>query len=219
MQLSHAVLHRPPVSRWRLTESVVDTLVYFLGKNRSRSAGPTSYPVSGMALSKDKGAPHSLLFVSIRTVMSLSPIPNILDDATDALDDEVNEVIYPFLAENPQIGNYSNVAYMFLFQATVEFSNATPLDPKLIALLGAAWKGRSYHDIQNLFSLISHSPDIPSIGIYLDSDKIIAHRSDGGPLEYYAKFCAVVQTSGSENHTCCMKRIFCHTFHGTIMIY
>lgn len=178
MQLSHAVLHRPPVSRWRLTESVVDTLVYFLGKKCSRSAGLTSYPaVSGMALSKDKGAPHSLLFVSIRTVMSLSPIPNILDDATDALDDEVNEVIYPFLAENPQIGNYSNVAYMFLFQATVEFSNATPLDPKyldfrparvlittqsrLIALLGAAWKGRSYHDIQNLFSLISHSPDIP----------------------------------------------------------
>lgn len=102
----------------------------------------------------------------------LSAIPNILDDATEALGDEV---IYPFLAENPQTGNYSNVAYMFLFQAIVELSNGTPVDPKyldfhaarvlittlqsrLIAMLGAVWKGRSYHDIQNLGPVFSANP-------------------------------------------------------------
>ncbi|KAI6033363.1 hypothetical protein EDC04DRAFT_2206457 [Pisolithus marmoratus] len=114
--------------------------------------------------------------------MSLSSVPNSLDDAThQVLDKRVNERIGPCISEKP-----GRVDYMFLLQAIVKFSNGT-LNPKycdfhvalaltksqsaLTTVLHAAWNSGTYRDIRNLghydsfppFSLLTHSPEILQI--------------------------------------------------------
>ncbi|KAI6124196.1 hypothetical protein EDD16DRAFT_1517629 [Pisolithus croceorrhizus] len=160
--------------------------------------------------------------------MSLSSVPNALDDATHAaLDKHINQVVRSVVDEERAFEDYGRMAYMFLLQTIVEFSNGT-LDPKylglrvageaimtlpeLVAMLDVAWKSRSYRDIRNLASRqtnmenMLHRALIASYdrkavdGFYeylKSSSKTFAPVSDGGPLKYYAKFCSVVQSSGT----------------------
>ncbi|KAI6120838.1 hypothetical protein EV401DRAFT_1388153 [Pisolithus croceorrhizus] len=166
--------------------------------------------------------------------MSLSSVPNALDDATHAaLDKHINQVVRSVVDEERAFEDYGRMAYMFLLQTIVEFSNGT-LDPKylglrvageaimtlpeLVAMLDVAWKSRSYRDIRNLEILqvpkprqtnmenMLHRALIASYdrkavdGFYeylKSSSKTFAPVSDGGPLKYYAKFCSVVQSSGT----------------------
>ncbi|KAI6098515.1 hypothetical protein F5141DRAFT_1066869 [Pisolithus sp. B1] len=175
--------------------------------------------------------------------MSLSSVPNALDDATHAvLDKHINQVIRSVVDEERAFEDYGRMANMFLLQTIVEFSNGT-LDPKylglrvageaimtlpeLVAMLDVAWKSRSYRDIRNLeilqvpkplvltvsvACLLANQLQLPSKALiasydrkavdgfyeYLkSSSKTFAPVSDGGPLKYYAKFCSVVQSSGT----------------------
>ncbi|KAI5988289.1 hypothetical protein EDC04DRAFT_1445235 [Pisolithus marmoratus] len=93
--------------------------------------------------------------------MSLSSVPNTLDDAThEVLDKRVNERIGPCINEQP-----GRADYMFLLQAVVEFSNGTlnpeycdfhvalaliKSQPALTTMLHAAWNSGTYRDIRNL---------------------------------------------------------------------
>ncbi|KAI6097467.1 hypothetical protein F5141DRAFT_1067146 [Pisolithus sp. B1] len=149
--------------------------------------------------------------------MSLSSVPNALDDATHAaLDKHINQVVRSVVDEERAFEDYGRMAYMFLLQTIVEFSNGT-LDPKylglrvageaimtlpeLVAMLDVAWKSRSYRDIRNLGHFKIASYDRKAVdGFYeylKSSSKTFAPVSDGGPLKYYAKFCSVVQSSGT----------------------
>ncbi|KAI6042391.1 hypothetical protein EDC04DRAFT_1000431 [Pisolithus marmoratus] len=96
------------------------------------------------------------------TIMSLSFIPNTLDDAThEALDRKVNDDVLPCIGEKP----WSLGEYLLLLITIVEFSNGT-LDPRyassrasqalmmshpeLDEMLHAALDRKSYRDIRNL---------------------------------------------------------------------
>ncbi|KAI6033314.1 hypothetical protein EDC04DRAFT_2214485 [Pisolithus marmoratus] len=95
------------------------------------------------------------------TTMSLSSVPNTLDDAThEVLDKQVHERVSLFISGKPGLSDC-----MFLLQTIVRLSNGT-LDPKyydsfnatdlimsqpgLTTMLHAAWSSGSYRDIRNL---------------------------------------------------------------------
>ncbi|KAI6042392.1 hypothetical protein EDC04DRAFT_2892069 [Pisolithus marmoratus] len=103
--------------------------------------------------------------------MTLSSIPNSLDDAThEALDQHVNEFVLPFIGAEP---TGRCLDYVFLLIAVVWFSNGTldPLytshltvpslierQPGLESMLHTAWSNKTYRDIRNLEILQAYRP-------------------------------------------------------------
>ncbi|KAI5984772.1 hypothetical protein EDC04DRAFT_2615605 [Pisolithus marmoratus] len=151
--------------------------------------------------------------------MTLSSIPTSLDDAThEALDQQVNEFVLPFIGAEP---TGRCLDYVFLLTVVVGFSSGTldplytsPLtvpslierQPGLESMLHTAWSNKTYRDIRNLEDVLYKAFTSPYHGKAADAFCEYLERNNaefpyiplrGGPHKYYGKFCSIVQSSGT----------------------